>query len=255
MTILIILVVFTLIGCEQIKEAIEAPIKIEAPKKDFVECRKGFTKGLNVKTGKAWNKSGPTDDFLIPLFNFIKSTCESHDILYGRNSQQYDIFSYYSGELGINGNSPRKLRCAAMFELLRASGAFESINYNWQEGRDQSASNYTYYTMEAGIFQTSPNSHIYWCPPSGVSGSCKRWEYLDKLVAEHGVGTVKQSDEATNKKWNALMKNESKKDLIFHHHIFMLRHKFTHYGPMIDRKNRVGANLSKACIKEVEAML
>lgn len=233
---------YLLIGCEQVEQP---------AKQDFVECRKGFTKGLSVSTGKPWNKSGPKDDFLIPLFEFIKSTCESNDVLYGRNSQPNDIFSYYSGELGIKGDSPRRLRCAAMFEVVRASGAFESLNYNWQEGRDRSASNYDLWTQEAGIFQTSPNSHVKEWPYGGKE---VRWTYLDQLVAKHGVGHVEKGS-PNNELWNKLMKNESKKDVIFEHHIFMLRHNFRHYGPMIDRKNRVGANLSKACIKEVEAML
>jgi hypothetical protein len=131
-----------------------------------------------------------------------------------------------------------------MFELIRVSGAMES-SYDWQEGRDKSASNYDLYTQEAGIFQTSPNSHV------GPNG---RWAYLDKLVAKHGVGLVSKGNDVDNGKWNALMKDETKKQVIIEHHAFMLRHNYKHYGPMID-KERVGYNISRACIGLVESML
>jgi hypothetical protein len=131
-----------------------------------------------------------------------------------------------------------------MFDLVRVSAAFES-DYNWQEGRDSGASNFDLYTRESGIFQTSPNSHY---------ASPGRWNYLDKLVAKEGVGLVGQGS-AENLKWNILMKNESKKDTIIEHYIFMLRHNFRHYGPVVDRQNRVGVNLSKKCIAEIQATL
>jgi len=138
------------------------------------------------------------------------------------------------------------MRCAAMFELMRVSAAMES-SFDWQEGRDKSASNHTYYTMEAGIFQTSPNSHVYAHKGTGY----QRWEYLDDLMAPIRPHI---SDEAANKEWNAVHKDESKKELIFKHHAFMLRHNYRHYGPMID-KRRVGMNIDRSCIKKIESQL
>jgi len=184
--------------------------------------------------------------FLVTLFEFVKSTC-TNDTLYGVNSEARDAFTYLSGELDVSKESSRPYRCAAMFELVRASGAFES-DYRWQQGRDKSASNYDFYTMESGLFQTSPNSHYYAHKGYG------RWAYLDALVAKHGVGIVRQGS-PENEKWNKLMKDETKKHVIIEHHVFMLRHNYKHYGPIIDKANRVGVNLNKQCIAEVLKLL
>lgn len=227
-----------LAACEIPQSGVPAPIlePIESFSVSKIPaCRTGYTKGSP--------KKAPTPDvFLVTLFEFVKSSC-SNDTLYGVNSETRDAFSYLSKELGVSKDSSRAYRCAAMFELVRASGAFES-DYRWQEGRDKSASNFDFYTMESGLFQTSPNSHYYGHKGYG------RWAYLDALVAKHGVGIVKQGS-PENEKWNKLMKDESKKHVIIEHHVFMLRHNYRHYGPIIDKANRVGVNLNKACITEV----
>jgi len=213
-------------------------------------CLKGFNKAPHLRRA-------PPADYLVSLFGFIKN---ADDIYFEVNEQTNDIFSHLTRELQVTKHSDMKRRRAAMFELLRVSAAMES-SYNWQQGRDKSASNYSLYTQEAGIFQTSPNSHVYcgrrqWSSRTGKTEcvAWPRWTYLDEMVAAYGVGRVSGSNNTANAAWNALMKDESKKDVIFRHHAYMLRHNFRHYGPMID-KARVGNNISRECIKEVELLL
>lgn len=200
------------------------------------ECVKGFSKNEH-------KRKAPPLQFVNDLYMWIKVAPE---FLYARNSEPRDAFSHLAGYLGITKNSSLKYRQAALFELMRVSAAMES-SFNWQEGRDKAAQNYDFYTQEAGIFQTSPNSHVY------AHKGWGRWEYLDKLVAKHGVGLVKQGS-PNNELWNKLMKDESKKDVIFEHHAFMVRHNYHHYGPLLDPR-RVGMNINKECIKEVEGLL
>jgi hypothetical protein len=222
---------------------------VEAPKEElpivvepivevpvFRECLKGFSNNEHVRRA-------PPESFIQDLFKWVKDAPKE---LYEKNNETRDVYSHLASYLGISSDSTLQYRQAVLFELLRVSAAMES-SFNWQEGRDKAASNYDLYTQEAGIFQTSPNSHIYAHKGYG------RWEYLDKLVAKHGVGLVKQ-DSPNNALWNALMKDESKKEVIFEHHAFMLRHNFKHYGPMIDFR-RVGMNINKSCIVEVMSML
>jgi len=249
----IILSLITFSSCSSLLKEIEKlpdPPVVEIPATEFSHCLRGFTEGFHVnsRTGvkTKWNKRGPTDNFLTPLFNFVHSQCDSNDAIFGSNNHPLDSFSHLRTELGISSASTRKYRCAALFELIRTSGAFES-DYNWKEGRDVSASNYDLYTQEAGLFQTSPNSHY-----DSVSGTWHK--YLNELVAKHGVGQVRKGS-PENAKWNALMKNMEKKSVIIEHYAFMLRHNYKHYGPVIDKVNRVGVNLNRSCIKEVEGML
>lgn len=204
----------------------------------FIHAAKGFSKNQH-------KRRAPPKAFLDDLFHWIKNECPK--FLYARNNEPRDVFSHLSSYLGVSGSSSLKYRQACLFELMRVSAAMES-SFNWQEGRDMAASNTDYYEMESGIFQTSPNSHVYL-----LNGQYLRWTYLDELVAKHGVGRVVKGSQHCIA-WNKLMKNESKKSVIFEHHAFMLRHNFRHYGPMIDVA-RVGENISKQCIAEIQRLL
>lgn len=194
-------------------------------------CRKEFSKNEH-------KRRAPPDDFLISLFRFISNNCHKEQ-LFGSLDEPRDIFTHLNQELALSNDKTRKYRCAAMFELMRVSAAMES-SYNWREGRDKSAANYSFETMEAGIFQTSANSHVH-----AHKGNLGRWEYLDKLTQKNGISPNNFAA------WIKLQKNENKKDYIFEHHAYLLRHNFHHYGPMIDKK-RVGQNISLDCIKEIE---
>jgi hypothetical protein len=227
-------------ACEHIEVVKEPEVVNEVVKPmQFNECLKAFNNNEH-------KRKAPPLDFLNDLYVWIKVAPE---FLYARNSEPRDAFSHLASYLGINKDSTLKYRQAALFELMRVSAAMES-SFNWQEERDKAASNYTYYTMESGIFQSAPNTHIYAHKGNGY----QRWAYLDKLVAPYISRPVHINDEAANKEWNALMKDETKKHVIFEHHAFMVRHNFHHYGPIRDGR-RVGMNINKECIKEVESML
>jgi len=229
------LVAIAMSGCETTDKK-DQPTVVESA--DWGACAEGFYKNEH-------KRKAPPKEFLQDLLQWIQKAPE---FLYAVNSQPKDAFSHLRSELGITSKSSLKYRQAALFELMRVSAAMES-SYDWSEGRDLSASNYDYYTQEAGIFQTSPNSHV-----SYKDGYYFRWQYLDKLVAKHGVGKVSIINQAANKAWNSLMKDYQFKDTILEHHAFMLRHNYRHYGPVID-KRRVGMNLNLECLKEIAAKL
>lgn len=197
-------------------------------------CLKGFDKNKH-------RRRAPPQTFLQDLYLFVQKTCDENE-LYAINEEPRDVFKHLEKELALTEDSTLHYRCASAFELLRVSAAMES-SYNWKQGRDLSANNTSLDTQEAGIFQTSQNSHIY-----AHKGYWGRWAYLDQLVKSRGV------DPKDGEAWIALQKNEAEKDLIFEHHLFLIRHNFRHYGPMID-KQRVGANLSLECVSEVQKQL
>jgi len=183
---------------------------------------------------KVYNRGAPPKQFLLDVYDFIVDH-KTDALLVGQNNEPLDVYKY----LGLDASNP-----AVLFELLRVSAAMES-SWDWTEGRDKSASNYSWYTQEAGIFQTSPNSHVY--APNGKC--CARWGYLDTLM---GIKPTQNNPE--NQTWNKFMKDYANKETIIKHHAFMLRHNYRHYGPMIN-KNLVASNLSNECIGQIETLL
>lgn len=223
--LLILMTVMTVMtNCQSRKPQ---PLALE----EVASCSKGFS--LNKHKRRA-----PPEDFLQSLFEFVRNTCDENE-LYSFNEEERDIFKHLEKELALSDESSLLYRCSVAFELLRVSAAMES-SYNWQQGRDLSANNTSVDTQEAGIFQTSQNSHIY-----AHKGYWGRWKYLDDLVASRGV------DPKNGLAWIQLQKNEAEKNFVFEHHLFMIRHDFRHYGPMID-KQRVGANVSLSCVTEIQ---
>lgn len=224
---ILFLAVCFLMSCQSRKPE---PLLLE----EVSSCSKSFDNNQH-------KRRAPPEDFLQSLFAFVRDTCEENE-LYAFNDEERDIFKYLEKELGLSADSSLLYRCAVAFELLRVSAAMES-SYNWKQGRDLSANNTAVDTQEAGLFQTSQNSHIY-----AHKGYWGRWKYLDELVSSRGV------DPKDGLAWIALQKNEAEKNFVFEHHLFMIRHNFRHYGPMID-KERVGANVSLACVAELQKQL
>lgn len=190
---------------------------------------------------RVYNRGKPPTQFLLDLYDFIYEH-RNNPVLVGENSQPKDVFRYLSTELKLEKGMSMNKRAARLYELMRVSGGMES-SWDWDQGRDRSASNYDYYTREAGIFQTSPNSHVYY------DGAYKRWHYLDDLM-----GMKPRQGSPVNKQWNMFMKDYKNKTVIMQHHAFMLRHNYRHYGPMI-RKNYVAKHLNHECINQVEEHL
>lgn len=109
--------------------------------RNFVACRQ-----------KVLNRGKPPVAFLDQLVDWGKSA--PHEI-FARNSNT-DVYSFVKGELGPWANDLE--RRAAMLEVLRVLGGFES-SWDWNAGRDTTnpGSN-TACTEEAGILQVSGNS-------------------------------------------------------------------------------------------------
>lgn len=109
--------------------------------RDFVDCKQ-----------KVHNRGKPPNSFLDELVDWAKN---APDEIFQPN-QIPDVYSNVVGELGPwQGPLHRK---AAMLEVLRVLGGFES-SWDWNAGVDvMNPSSNTPCTEEAGIFQCSGNS-------------------------------------------------------------------------------------------------
>lgn len=109
--------------------------------RNFVACKK-----------RVHNRGVPPNAFLDELVDWARSAPD--DIF--QPNHVHDIYSKVVGELGPwTGLINRK---AAMLEVLRVLGGFES-SWNWNEGPDESNPNSnTSCTEEAGMFQCSGDS-------------------------------------------------------------------------------------------------
>lgn len=98
------------------------------------------------------NRGEPPDGFLDELIDWGRT---APDDIFERNPNQ-DVYSLVIGTLGPWRDLGH--RRAAMLEVLRVLGGFES-SWDWNEGRDvTNPSSDTPATEEAGIFQCSCNS-------------------------------------------------------------------------------------------------
>ena len=101
---------------------------------------------------KVHNRGVPPDSFLNEIVDWAR---QAPDEIFEPN-QIHDIYSNIVGELGPWKNLLH--RKAAMLEVLRVLGGFES-SWKWNEGVDvTNPDSNTSCTEEAGIFQCSGNS-------------------------------------------------------------------------------------------------
>lgn len=101
---------------------------------------------------KVHNRGTPPEAFLNEIVDWAK---EAPDEIFLPN-QKHDIYSNIVDDLGPWRDLT--YRKAAMLEVLRVLGGFES-SWKWNEGRDASnPDSNTPCTEEAGIFQCSGNS-------------------------------------------------------------------------------------------------
>lgn len=100
------------------------------------------------------NRGIPPDSFLNEIIDWAR---QAPDEIFAPN-QVHDIYSNIVGELGPWKNLLH--RKAAMLEVLRVLGGFES-SWNWAEGVDvTNPDSNTPCTEEAGIFQCSGDSML-----------------------------------------------------------------------------------------------
>lgn len=111
-----------------------------------------MTRKFVVCKSKVSNRGIPPESFLNELVDWA---INAPDDIFEKN-EIHDIYSNVVGELGPwNSLIHRK---AAMLEVLRVLGGFES-SWNWNEGVDvTNPDSNTPCTEEAGIFQCSGNS-------------------------------------------------------------------------------------------------
>lgn len=107
---------------------------------------------FNETRSSVSNRGKPPEAFLAELVEWGRVAPAE---IFQRN-ERFDIYSAVVGEIGPWRDDLH--RRAAMLEVLRVLGGFES-SWKWQEGRDRTnpGSN-TACTEEAGIFQCSGNS-------------------------------------------------------------------------------------------------
>jgi hypothetical protein len=138
----------------------------------FIACRQ-----------KVHNRGAPPEAFLVELIEWGRS---ADDEIFRRN----EVFDIYSSVVSTLGPWRSELhRRAAMLEVLRVLGGFES-SWRWDAGRDvTNPSSNTPCTEEAGIFQCSGNSMAF-SPrlrqlllDAGGDGSCE--SFIDVTKTNH----------------------------------------------------------------------
>lgn len=109
-------------------------------------------RNFNACKARVHNRGNPPEEFLNELVDWCR---QSPDEIFVRNDKE-DIYSRIFSDLGPWEDLLH--RKAAMLEVLRVLGGFES-SWNWSEGRDiTNPGSNTSCTEEAGIFQCSGDS-------------------------------------------------------------------------------------------------
>ena len=130
------------------------------------------------------NRGVPADAFLNELVDWATS---ASDEIFEKNDR-FDVYSSVIQELGP-WHGPLHRR-AAMLEVLRVLGGFES-SWDWNAGRDvTNPDSNTVCTEEAGIFQCSGDS-MHFSPSlkhllvaAGADGSCE--SFIKTTKTNHG---------------------------------------------------------------------
>lgn len=184
---------------------------------------------------KVYNRGAPREDFLEKLVAWGRI---APDEVFTRNDN-YDVYSHVAYRLGPWRNDLH--RRAAMLEVLRVLGGFESA-WNWDAGPDIGAPGpQTVCTKEAGIFQCSGNSMNF-----------------DKSLKNLLISTAGSSDCAT-------FRSTSKRNHTFaiEYCARLLRFTVRHHGPLKRRRNSrtnprqssIHPFLSKNAVTEFEQLL
>lgn len=174
-----------------------------------------------------YNRGMPPDDFLDELVEWGKTA----DLFIFAPNAKADVYSSVKNVLAPMGWESPIHRRAAMLEVMRVLGGFEST-WNWNEGRDTTNStSVTPYTIEAGLWQVSANAMFF-------------GDDLKKLVDDR-VGT------RDGNAFQIAMK---------HDHILamefiarLLRHTTHHNGPVL--RHEIDPWLRRDAVKEFEEAL
>jgi len=179
---------------------------------------------------KVHNRGVPPQAFLDELVAWAKT---APDEIFEVNDK-IDIYSFVKPELGPwRGLAHRK---AAMLEVLRVLGGFES-SWNWKEGVDKAnPTSNTPCTEEAGLFQCSGNSIT--------------TLDLKVLFAKH-AGVAWAPGSKTCDTFRALTKTDHA--YCIEHTARLLRVTTGHHGPV--KRKEINKWLSQKAVAEFEAAL
>lgn len=147
---------------------------------------------------------------------------------FAANDSKMDIYNSVKPQLGPY--TSLKHRRAVMAESLIILAAREST-WDWNEGRDMSASNTSAETMESGIFQTSCNARNL----KPVSADLKG------IMAAHGITTCGQFITDTKSNHTFALEFTTK----------LLRFRTDHHGPVL--RKEINPYLRRACVEQIEA--
>jgi hypothetical protein len=182
--------------------------------RNFVACKK-----------EVHNRGIPPSAFLDELVDWAKG---APDEIFEPN-QVHDIYTNVVGDLGPwTGLTHRK---AAMLEVLRVLGGFES-SWDWNEGVDvMNPHSNTSCTEEAGIFQCSGNS-------MDIDSSLK--EMLVKATGKKDCETFKIETKANH-------------TFAIEYCARLLRFTVRHHGPV--RDHHINGHLRRDAVAEFEGFL
>lgn len=171
------------------------------------------------------NRGVPPDSFLVELIDWGKL---ADPLIFAPNTAS-DVYSSVYNVLGP-WESPLH-RKAAMLEVMRVLGGFEST-WDWTEGVDTTNStSVTPYTIEAGLWQVSANAMYF-------------GEDLKTLVRAH-AGSL------DGDAFQAAMKHDH--PLAMEFIARLLRHTVRHNGPVL--RHEIDPWLRRDSVKEFETFL
>jgi len=169
----------------------------------------------------------PKADVVEDIVKWVHSASPEY---FEQNDSKMDIYNSVLPQLGPYMSI--KHRRAVMAESLIILAARES-SWDWNEGRDMSASNTSAETMESGIFQTSCNARNL----KPVSDSLKA------IMAAHGITTCGQFIADTKTNHTFALEFTSR----------LLRYRTDHHGPVL--RGEINPYLRRACVAAIEARL
>ncbi len=185
-----------------------------------------------VRHGRDMKPALPPPAFLAELVEWAR---QAPDSIFARNNERYDVLSSIYPQLGPwMGEKDSALwilnRKAAMLEVMRVLGAFES-DWRWNEGKDQSSHKENDdETKSAGLWQISYNSRHF---GDDLVEMLKRWG-------------VKNGAE-----FQGIMK--TKRYFAMEYAARLFRHTTRHNGPLL--RKEVNAQVNKFAMSEFEELL
>ena len=162
----------------------------------------------------------------------IAALRETPESVFAPNAN-FDIYSSVIDKLGPYTTLAN--RAAVMGNVMLVEAAFEST-WNYKEGRDQSASNTSACTEEAGLYQTSGNMNTFNAEAQAVLIPYQKSKCLSTTCEEFKRCT-----------------KEPVKSFVHGHFIRASRITVKHWGPIL--RKEINPYLKKECVAQLEKLL